>query len=101
MPASGRRMRRHKLLLTPEESAPPPILERANALAQASVDVDPRHAVERLFADPALLAAHRAMLPKHAARKRGTVETALVIGVAKLEDCTTLAEAPMRSPGSR
>ena len=33
------------------------------------------------------------MLPKGVARKRGAVETALVIGVAKLEDCTTLAEA--------
>ena len=33
------------------------------------------------------------MLPKGVARKRGVVETALVIGVAKLEDCTTPAEA--------
>ena len=91
--AAGRRMRRHKLLLTPEESEPPQILERANALALELPAADSRHAIERLFADPALLAAHRAMLPKGVARKRGVVETALVIGVAKLEDCTTLAEA--------
>ena len=92
-PAAGRRMRRRKLLLTPEESEPPQILERANALALGSAGADPRHAIERLFADPALLAAHRAMLPKGVARKRGEVEAALVIGAAKLEDCTTLAEA--------
>ena len=62
-------------------------------LRLSSPAADSRHAIERLFADPALLAAHRAMLPKGVARKRGVVETALVIGVAKLEDCTTLAEA--------
>jgi membrane glycosyltransferase len=92
-PAAGRRMRRYKLLLTPEEREPPQILERANALALESESADRRYAIERLFADPTLLAAHRTMLPKGAARKRGEVETALVIGLAKLEDCTTLTEA--------
>ena len=92
-PAAGRDMRRHKLLLTPEESAPPQILERANALSDEFADTDARHAVERLFANPELLAAHRAMLPERAGRKRGEVEVALVVGLAKLEDCSMVAEA--------
>ena len=45
------------------------------------------------FADPALLAAHRAMLPQAGARKPGDVDVARVVGLAKLEDCTTLREA--------
>jgi membrane glycosyltransferase len=92
-PAAGRKMRRHKLLLTPEESEPPEILERANALSTAFASLDTRPTIVRLFADPALLSAHRAMLPRETARKRGQVEVALVVGLAKLEECTTLAEA--------
>ncbi|MEJ0078351.1 MAG: glucans biosynthesis glucosyltransferase MdoH [Alphaproteobacteria bacterium] len=92
-PGAGRRMRSRKLLLTPEESDPPQILERANALAGELATSDPRPRLERLFADPALLAAHRAMLPPAGPRKRGDVEVALVIGLAKLEDCATLVEA--------
>jgi membrane glycosyltransferase len=91
-PVAGRNMQRHKLLLTPEESAPPDILQRANALAGEPAARDTRHAFERLFAEPALLAAHRAMLPQ-VARKRGEVQVSLVVGLAKLDECTTLAEA--------
>src|SRR3954470_19768461 len=97
-PAAGRRMRSRKLLLTPEESEPPQILKRANALAAELASSDPRSGVERLFADPALLAAHRAMLPKGAPRKRGEVAVALVVGLAKLEDCTTVEEAAAMLP---
>jgi membrane glycosyltransferase len=92
-PAAGRRMRQHKLLLTPEESGPPGILGRANALAAEFANDDPRPAIALLFAEPALLAAHRAMLPQAAARKRGKIEVALVVGLAKLDECDTLAEA--------
>jgi membrane glycosyltransferase len=93
-PGAGRNMRRHKLLLTPEETAPPDILQRANALAAEFPGVDEsRDAIARLFAEPALLAAHRAMLPPAAARKRGEIEVPLVVGLAKLDECTTLAEA--------
>jgi membrane glycosyltransferase len=92
-PAAGTRMRTHKLLLTPEESDTPEILRRANALAAELEDADPRGALERLTADPALLAAHRAMLPPAGPRKAGDVDVARVVGIAKLEDCTTLREA--------
>jgi membrane glycosyltransferase len=92
-PAAGRRIRRYKLLLTPEENDPPEILQRANAHARELTSADPRSGLERLFADPALLAAHRAMLPQASLRKRGEVEVALVVGLAKLEDCTSVEEA--------
>ena len=54
----------------------------------------PRLALERLFADPRLLAAHRAMLP-HRLRRASAARSMsrCVVGLAKLEDCTTLAEA--------
>ena len=97
-PAAGRRMRSRKLLLTPEESEPPEILERANALAAELANSDRRSGLERLFADPALLAAHRAMLPQGTPRKRGEVEIALVVGLAKLEDCTAVEEAAAMLP---
>ncbi len=92
-PSAGRRMRAMKLLLTPEENNPPDILQRANALAAEFHSEDPRGALERLLADPALLAAHRAMLPGTAARKPGEVDVALVVGLAKLDDCATVRDA--------
>jgi len=92
-PTTGRRLRRTKLLLTPEESRPPAILERANALAAEFATPDRRGALERLFADPALLSAHRAMLPQAPARKPGEVDVARVVALAKLEDCATLRDA--------
>jgi membrane glycosyltransferase len=92
-PAAGRRMRRMKLLMTPEEQRPPDILQRANALAVEFADNDPRGALERLIADPALLAAHRAMLPHEALRKAGEIDVDRVVALARLEDCATLTEA--------
>jgi membrane glycosyltransferase len=40
-----------------------------------------------------LVAAHRALLPAPPQRRRGEVDAALVIGLAKLEDCASLTEA--------
>jgi membrane glycosyltransferase len=91
-PAAGRWLRRLGLLVAPEESEPPAVLTRANELAAAPTQRAEASALRALFADPALLAAHRAMLPA-VARKRGEVEVALLIGLAKLEDCETLDEA--------
>jgi membrane glycosyltransferase len=87
--AIGRRLRRMKLLLTPEESRPPEILQRANALVAEFASGDRRGALERLFADPALLGAHRAMLPPAPARKPGEIDVARVVAFAKLDDCAT------------
>jgi membrane glycosyltransferase len=92
-PGTGRRLRGLNLLVTPEEMHPPDILQRANALAAEFAACDPRNGIERLLADPALLAAHRAMLPPAKARKMGEVDVALVVALAKLDDCTSLKEA--------
>jgi membrane glycosyltransferase len=91
-PRVGRVLRRWKILLTPEEAQPPEVLTRANALV-AEFPVGEAAGLKRLFADPALLAAHRALLPKVPPRKRGEVDVALVVALAKLEDCTTLSQA--------
>jgi membrane glycosyltransferase len=91
-PRVGRALRRWKILLTPEETAPPDVLTRANGLV-AQFPVAEAAGLKRLFADPALLAAHRALLPTPGRRKRGDVDVALVVALAKLEDCTTLTQA--------
>jgi membrane glycosyltransferase len=88
-PAAGRRLRALKLLLTPEEKDPPEILQRANALATEFDSTDPRGPLERLVSDPALLAAHRAMLPREAPRRTGEIDVSRVVAFAKLEDCAT------------
>ncbi len=91
-PAMGRGLRRMGLLVGPEDTTPPPVLLRANELAaQAMTPAD--IGLPRLFEDHALLAAHRALLPKSAARNRGDVNVALVVGLEKLADCETLNEA--------
>jgi membrane glycosyltransferase len=91
-PETGRRLRRTKLLLTPEESRPPEILQRANALVAGFAGSDQRPAIEQLFSDPALLAAHRAMLPQVPARKPGEIDVARLVAFAKLEDCESLQQ---------
>ena len=90
--AIGRTLRRMKLLLTPEETNPPEILQRANALAAKFSSGDRRGALERLFADLALLAAHRAMLPQAPTRKPGEIDVARVVALAKLDDCASLQQ---------
>jgi len=91
-PATGRRLRHMKLLITPEEAQPPHILQRANALVEQFSSSDPPSTLEKLFADPALLAAHRAMLPPPRSRKPGEIDVARLVALAKLDDCTTLSE---------
>src|SRR4051812_7671757 len=88
----GCRLRRWKILLTPEESRPPDVLTRANALV-AEFPAGETAGWTRLFTDPALLAAHRALLPKAPPRKPGEVDVALVVALAKLEDAATLSQA--------
>jgi membrane glycosyltransferase len=93
-PAAGNRLRSLRLLLVPEETRPPDILSRANALIATFARQDrPNRAIETLFADPALVDAHRAQLPVAQVRRRGEIDVALVVALAKLDDCATLGEA--------
>jgi membrane glycosyltransferase len=92
--SAGRGLRRLRLLLVPEETTPPDILLRANALAdEFAQETVPGSGLRRLFADPGVAEAHRALLPAAQIRKRGDVDTTLVVALAKLDDCATLAEA--------
>ena len=90
--AFGRRLQRLGLLATPEERNPPEVLLRANALARAAESDDLTAPISRLLRDQELLTAHRAMLQPRA-RRRGEVDVALVVGLAKLDDIDSLDEA--------
>jgi membrane glycosyltransferase len=90
--AFGRLLQRFGLLTTPEERDPPKVLRRSNALARAAEGDETTAPLVRLLCDPQLLAAHRAMLPA-LARRRGEVNVALVVGLAKLDDIDTIEDA--------
>ena len=86
---AGQALRRVRLLQTPEEASPPAVLVEAGRLAarfgQAATD-----GITRLLADPALMAAHRAMLPPP--RRHGEpFDPALLVGLAKLDEGDTAA----------
>ena len=86
--APGRILRRIGILRTPEEAAPPPALQEVRRLT-ALLTPPPMDAVARLRADPALLAAHRAMLPPP--RRPGEpFDPALLVGLAKLDEAAGL-----------
>ncbi|MDE2018528.1 MAG: glucan biosynthesis glucosyltransferase H, partial [Hyphomicrobiales bacterium] len=64
---------------------------RAEALA-AALDAPVADALDALAADPALRAAHEAMLPADATPPRGTFETARALAEAKVDSARTRAE---------
>ena len=80
------------LFRTPEQSSPPPILVRANELADASQETVgcPLRALRN---DPGLLDAHLTSLSGQAPRSRGQVDPHLAIARAKIEDAETFDEA--------
>lgn len=85
---AGVALRRIGLLWTPEERRPPEVLVQARTGFPCA-----GLGVRDLFDDPALLTAHRRMLP--AARRRGVdpISVPLAIAREKLEDAETLEEA--------
>jgi membrane glycosyltransferase len=91
---AGRALRQGGLLLTPEERQPPPVLAEARLLRR-SLETEPAdiEAAARLLADPALLAAHRAMLPPPRRPRIDPIDAALLTGLARLEEAETLADA--------
>lgn len=93
--AIGLWLKRHKLLVTPEEGDPPAVALRANAL-QAEFDAagfDEADGLRALHADPALREAHEAMLPESAPRRRGEIEPDRAVAQAKLVDAETIDDA--------
>ncbi|WP_414643756.1 glucans biosynthesis glucosyltransferase MdoH [Bosea sp. (in: a-proteobacteria)] len=93
--AIGLWLKRRKLLFTPEESEPPAVAQRANALQAefAAAGYDDADGLRALHADPALRNAHDAMLPEAAPRRRGEIEPERAVAQAKLVDAETIDDA--------
>ncbi|MFC0283332.1 glucans biosynthesis glucosyltransferase MdoH [Camelimonas abortus] len=91
----GLALKRLGLLLTPEETAPPLVAARANALHEefAALGHDGEDALEVMRRDAALRRAHCAMLPPATPRRRGQIDPEHVLASAKLADAETLADA--------
>jgi len=94
-PAWGRAFRRWGLLVTPEETAPPAVLQRANALAGMFAEQRPQRmdALVRLANDADLRRLHVALLPPSPEQRKGDYDVDLLIGLAKLQDAESLQEA--------
>ncbi|MFT8243992.1 glucans biosynthesis glucosyltransferase MdoH [Roseomonas sp. BN140053] len=91
----GLGLRRLGLLLIPEERTPPVALQRANLLFRQLRDAPPvpSEAVWRLAGDPALLQAHRRMLPPPRRPRRDPVDAVLLVGLTKVAEAESLEEA--------
>ncbi len=91
----GLGMRRLGLLRTPEETSPPPVVERANALAAelALVGRDDDDALRAIHADQDLRAIHEAFLPEAPRHRRGDVDVDGAVAAAKLNDAETIEDA--------
>jgi membrane glycosyltransferase len=91
----GLAMRRVGLLRTPEETSPPPVVARANTLAAelALTGCDHDDALEAIWVDAELRAAHESFLAEAPRRRRGDVEVETAVAAAKLNDAQTLEEA--------
>jgi membrane glycosyltransferase len=84
--------RKSGLFKTPEQTAPPAVIVRANELASAprSPQICPLH---ELRCDAGLLEAHLHNLSGQPRRRRGDVDPHLAISRAKIEDAETFEEA--------
>lgn len=92
-PKTGADIRADRLLQTPEERMPPPVLIRANALTAAAEVTEPEQAMPALLDDPALFALHTEMLPDGPQRKRGDINADLLVALAKIDDSDSRSEA--------
>jgi membrane glycosyltransferase len=81
-----------RLFRTPEQTAPPQVLIRANELANGSGEANACPFLE-LCNDPRLLDAHLLNLPGDKRRNRGQINPQLAIARAKIEDAETFEEA--------
>jgi membrane glycosyltransferase len=81
-----------RLFRTPEESAPPPVLVRANQLASAADEIV-TPPLRTLKDDRQLLEKHLANLPVNHRRHRGQIDPHLAIARAKIEDAQSFDEA--------
>lgn len=83
------------LLVTPEEQSAPPVVKRANLLAQkhAQIDADHPQGLFLLHADPRFRAFHIACLPRPQKQRDGAIPPEWALASAKLADAGTIDEA--------
>ena len=81
--------------MTPEESVPPPIALRANALSEALAagGHDSADGLRVLHDDPEFCAVHEAFLPAAQHRARGDITPERAMAEAKLNDARTIDDA--------
>jgi membrane glycosyltransferase len=88
-------LRRAGLLLIPEERRPPPVISRANYLANefTSRDTNALAGLYALYADSEFRAFHEACLPRRRKRNRGDIPPDWALASAKLSGAQTIDEA--------
>jgi membrane glycosyltransferase len=91
----GKFLKRHKLLLIPEESKPPVIAERAivNGQAFAALDLESLKALEIFGLDASFADKHAGLIQTPPSRERGKIDPDRAIAEAKLVDAETIEEA--------
>jgi membrane glycosyltransferase len=88
----GRGLRRLGILRIVEERTPPAVMLRA-AASLTGFAPEGESGVTRLLGDPALLRAHRAMLPPPRRPGHDPIDVTLLVGLAKLAEAETLRAA--------
>jgi membrane glycosyltransferase len=91
----GLGLRRIGLLRTPEETSPPQVIERANALSAelARKGHDQNDALMAINTDPTLRALHESFLSEASRHRRGDVDVDTAVAAAKLNDAQTIEDA--------
>jgi membrane glycosyltransferase len=90
----GLGLRRLGLLLTPEERSPPPIVARANALAEelSMLGIDEADGLRVIHGDLTMRQRHIQLLPEAPRRTRGEIDPYRAVAEAKLIDAETFEE---------
>ncbi|HKG85395.1 MAG TPA: glucans biosynthesis glucosyltransferase MdoH [Beijerinckiaceae bacterium] len=92
---AGLALKRLGLLMIPEETLTPPVVQRANALLVENrrLGFDDADGLLALYQDARLRQSHEAMLPPAPARRRGDIDPERVIAQAKIMDAATIHDA--------
>jgi membrane glycosyltransferase len=93
--SAGLALRRAGLLITPEEQSTPPVVARANFLANepAWLAGEALRGLHALHADPQFRAFHVACLPRRQRRRNGDISPEWALADAKLSDAGSIDEA--------
>ena len=91
----GVALRKLGLLTTPEETAPPPIVLRSNALADelAMSGADSEDGLRAVHCSQVFRAQHELFLPTASRRRRGEIDVEEAVAAAKLNEARTYEEA--------